>query len=639
MISQNQNSFENLGTILLDLLTRRGKTITEELRDALAFFMLHLGQAEHLGGLCAELDATPQNKKYAELLREAELLTDSSNKIADEPNNLSVAPTPFLLDESEPKKLRIYSRRNFCSESRLAAGIHGMCSTSASDVNEVKEALAQLEQTLKNARENGDKKAYSLNPLQLEAAELAVSEKFSVICGGPGTGKTTTVVKFIEAFLEIHPKGIIQMCAPTGKATSRLLESVKNQADAGPSSAPYYPRLTSLTIHKLLVTDLSNGKRPSADNPIEADLLIVDESSMIDSALALKLIRSIDPTKTQTVFLGDKHQLAAVGPGSVFADISDNSGVLKGHIVELKESIRFNDKSAIGRLAQRMLAFEEGREAGISDFISEVEYTNDQPFEGFKDTGVFFKSAGRNLPLQAQKWLEEKLDSYCNAVENLNLTLTLNDKNEVDSRSANFENLPNDVQQALKDVWNELSTFRPLCAQREGPTGVNAVNDYCEDFVKTAFIVPSADDMYNGKVIIVRQNDSGLGVANGDVAVIFGLKTADSDKPMWYAFIGDLKKIVPAQLLPKYDTAFAITIHQSQGSGFRDVAIFLPTLSAGSDAASLCTRELLYTGITRSEKTCQIFGAKDALDMSLKTVTQRSGGLPQRLKERFSEQG
>jgi len=114
MISQNQNSFENLGTILLDLLTRRGKTITEELRDALAFFMLHLGQAEHLGGLCAELDATPQNKKYVELLREAELLTDSSNKIADEPNNLSVAPTPFLLDESEPKKLRIYSRRNFC---------------------------------------------------------------------------------------------------------------------------------------------------------------------------------------------------------------------------------------------------------------------------------------------------------------------------------------------------------------------------------------------------------------------------------------------------------------------------------------------------------------------------------------------
>lgn len=108
---------------------------------------------------------------------------------------------------------------------------------------------------------------------------------------------------------------------------------------------------------------------------------------------------------------------------------------------------------------------------------------------------------------------------------------------------------------------------------------------------------------------------------------------------MWYAFIGDLKKIVPAQLLPKYDTAFAITIHQSQGSGFRDVAIFLPTLSAGSDAASLCTRELLYTGITRSEKTCQIFGSRDVLGMSLKTVTQRSGGLPQRLKERFKEQG
>ena len=360
---------------------------------------------------------------------------------------------------------------------------------------------------------------------------------------------------------------------------------------------------------------------------------------MIDSALALKLVRAIDPARTQTVFLGDKHQLAAVGPGSVFADISDNSGVLKGHIVELKESIRFNDKSAIGRLAQCMLALEEKKDPDLSSFISQVEYTDDFPFEGFKDTGVFFKSAGRNLPLQAQKWLEEKLDSYCKAVQNLNLTLTLNDKNDMDSRSANFENLPDEVQQALEDVWKELSTFRPLCAQREGPTGVNPVNDFCEDFVKSAFKVPSADDMYNGKVIIVRQNDSGLGVANGDVTIIFGLKTADSDKPMWYAFIGDLKKIVPAQLLPKYDTAFAITIHQSQGSGFRDVAIFLPTLSAGSDAASLCTRELLYTGITRSEETCQIFGSRDVLNMSLKTVTQRSGGLPQRLKERFSEQG
>ena len=477
MISQNQNSFENLGTILLGLLARRGKTVTEELRDALAFFMLHLGQAEHLGGLCAELDATPQNKEYVTLLREAELLTDSSNKIADEPCNLSVTPRPFLLDESEPKKLRIYSRRNFCSESRLAAGIQGMCSATVRDADQVKKALKVLEETLKIAKEKGNKKAFSLNECQQKAAELAVSEKFSVICGGPGTGKTTTVVKFIEAFLEIHPKGIIQMCAPTGKATSRLLESVKNQADAGPASAPYYPavrkalaedRLTSLTIHKLLVTDLSNGKRPSADNPIEADLLIVDESSMIDSALALKLVRAIDPARTQTVFLGDKHQLAAVGPGSVFADISDNSGVLKGHIVELKESIRFNDKSAIGRLAQCMLALEEKKDPDLSSFISQVEYTDDFPFEGFKDTGVFFKSAGRNLPLQAQKWLEEKLDSYCKAVQNLNLTLTLNDKNDMDSRSANFENLPDEVQQALEDVWKELSTFRPLCAQREG---------------------------------------------------------------------------------------------------------------------------------------------------------------------------
>ena len=137
-------------------MARRGKTVTEELRDALAFFMLHLGQAEHLGGLCAELDATPQNKEYVTLLREAELLTDSSNKIADNPCSLTVHPRPFLLDESEPKKLRIYSRRNFCSESRLAAGIQSMCSATVRDADKDKKALKVLEETLKIAKEKGD---------------------------------------------------------------------------------------------------------------------------------------------------------------------------------------------------------------------------------------------------------------------------------------------------------------------------------------------------------------------------------------------------------------------------------------------------------------------------------------------------
>lgn len=110
---------------------------------------------------------------------------------------------------------------------------------------------------------------------------------------------------------------------------------------------------------------------------------------MIDSALALKLVRAIDPARTQTVFLGDKHQLAAVGPGSVFADISDNSGVLKGHIVELKESIRFNDKSAIGRLAQCMLALEEKKDPDLSSFISQVEYTDDRPSKDLRIPACF----------------------------------------------------------------------------------------------------------------------------------------------------------------------------------------------------------------------------------------------------------
>ena len=357
MISQNQNSFENLGTILLDLLTRRGKTITEELRDALAFFMLHLGQAEHLGGLCAELDATPQNKKYAELLREAELLTDSSNKIADEPNNLSVAPTPFLLDESEPKKLRIYSRRNFCSESRLAAGIHGMCSTSASDVNEVKEALAQLEQTLKNARENGDKKAYSLNPLQLEAAELAVSEKFSVICGGPGTGKTTTVKAILNLYEGIYDR--VALCAPTGRAAKRLTELTGHSAS---------------TIHRLLEVDYSTGSVRfihNEKNLLPFDVIILDEMSMVDAKLFQALLAAAR-YHCRIIMVGDADQLPSVGPGSVLGEILQ-ADVLP--TVRLNEIFRQAQKSMIVQNAHRIVEGQMPIKGGRDDDFFMIEST------------------------------------------------------------------------------------------------------------------------------------------------------------------------------------------------------------------------------------------------------------------------
>lgn len=647
MNSVIDNPYKEIGKILLGLLSRNGTPVSEELQDAVDFLLSKLGEKERLGGLCLELPASAENEDRVRLLEEAKLLGNASNALADNPFDVSLEITPFLLDRSKEGVLRIYSRKNFCSESRLADDIRKLCAVKPKDAQAVKTALSKLEGKLSEAIKKGEEEVHKLNELQEKATNLALSEQFSVICGGPGTGKTTAVVNFVEAFLEVKPEAQVVLCAPTGKAQSRLFESVSKPANLGKNGTYYFGsvrkaieenRLSSMTIHKLLVTELPNGKRPSPSNPLDVDLLVIDESSMIDSALALKLFSVVNPKRTQVVMLGDKRQLAAVGPGSVFADISDKNGILKDRIVELTESIRFKKGSPIFDLAQKILAFEESEKPSLEGFEKAASYTDKIPFEGFKATGLFFEVPKKKLPDAAALWLREKLEKYTSWVAQLRNAIR-NSTNFPSLKNLSFEALPQSVQKQLENTWKALETFRPLCAQRQGSIGVNAVNDFCEKQVKADFKVPDFADMYDGKVIIVRKNDSGLGVSNGDVAIIFGIKENGADKKTWFAYIGDLKKVIPAQLLPTYDCAFAITIHQSQGSGFDDVAVFLPAqVDASSDAASLCTRELLYTGITRSKKTCQIFGSREALEQSIKTVTHRTGGLPERLKERFSDE-
>ena len=139
------------------------------------------------------------------------------------------------------------------------------------------------------------------------------------------------------------------------------------------------------------------------------------------------------------------------------------------------------------------------------------------------------------------------------------------------------------------------------------------------------------EEIYPGKAIIIRKNDGSIGVSNGDVAILY--HSEFTENPGWFAYIGDLKRSISVHLLPSYESAFAITVHQSQGSGFKDVALFLPNISENSEAANLCTRELIYTGITRAEDHCFIFGSKESLARSIENKTERSGGLPERIKE------
>lgn len=634
MIDQD-TYYEALTEIILGLTEAETGSGGPQLRAALIELLRELTEIENKGGLCLEWKSDDEKVRSIDILKSAGLIAEGADLDTEHPYQMRNVCL-FVADRSEHGKVRIYSHRSFFGESRLAANIAALAKAPSSGAA----CTDKLDALESKAKEMG---AFQLNDGQRQAAALALQNNFSVICGGPGTGKTTSVVRFLEVALQGCPQASVTLCAPTGKAKSRLNESVITSAQERPDLYPLVKkaadeeRIQSLTIHKLLGTPLSNGERPSRTNPLETQILIIDEGSMVDEHLADSLFSVIDPYTTKTVVLGDKHQLAAVGPGSVFADISDSSGPLSRFSCELTESKRFKKDSLIHKVATHILNL-ENKAADLHEF--EALFEGVEANGEFGAVGLFYDKPNREsrLSATAKKWLEEKINSYAEAVKSLRQTLStieLDDAEEIDPQK-----LPQPLHKALKDAWNSLSGFRPICAQRRGAFSLDAVNRFCDQTLRKKLNCRNEDEFYVGKVIIVRKNDPS-GISNGDVCILLPILFKNEDKPSWYAYVGDLDRLYPAMLLPSYDTAFAITIHQSQGSGFDDVAVFLPPITSKeledpeNGAVSLCTRELLYTGFTRAKKSCLIFGSPASVELSLSRVTERTGGLQDRLSEKF----
>ena len=529
---------------------------------------------------------------------------------------------PILLDGAEAERdSRLYFARAYEEEKGLAGALLTLASTPPRKLPAATKRLADA----LTAELGADR-------MQKKAVLSALEQTFCVICGGPGTGKTTTVVLILECLLAENPDLRIYLAAPTGKAASRMRQSV--QAMTSGAHARHFPRMKLVadgsaaagrglveerTIHKWLVTNTPAGRRPAPDNPLACDVLIIDEASMVDVHLAARLFSVVDP-KTRVIVLGDKHQLAAVGPGAVFADMSDKKGALAKHVVELQTSRRFVEGSVIARLASAINHTTKSRRAA-----DEVRAILAEPSD---PTGRWVAQwhaeelspqDGSGLPPSAVQWLTGHLSRYADAL--------LAYLSAVDSDG--------DADTAWTALWQALQDFRPLCAQRRGPCSVEAVNAFAEDYVRTRLAEAGRLDQrldalhYPGEVLIVRRNDDMLGVFNGDVGIVVPVKEAGEKKPVRTVVFGDSGRRIPPALLPSNDTAFAMTIHQSQGSEFRHVAVFLPT----SAASGLATRELLYTGVTRTMGSVTIFGGEDVLRRSVETPTVRVSGLAERMTE------
>lgn len=590
----------------------------EELEKALDRLLSGWKTEEEKGGVCITWPYNKENQEYISMLESCQLISDIANYAKSEKRLFGIQVSPFLVDKSQiegPEQIyRIYSHNSFFEEAILGKNLAYL------SIHETKPSAASLKKL-------DEYKSHDIfdkpNKMQLLAIEKALHFNLSIISGGPGTGKTSSVVRVLEALLSDNPEAVIYLTAPTGKAKSRLLESIIERPNDFPlvTKSAKEKRLLANTIHMWLATNTSSGKRPGRNNPLECDILIIDEASMMDSTIAYHLFNAVDMDRTKVIILGDMYQLAAVGPGAIYADVSSPDGALKKYLTVLTESHRFNKDSDIGQLAtainRRDLPEKEQLQL-VQNLLGDGKAS---PYSlQFKD--VIYESDSRvnrttELTAGAEVWLKVQMEEYCKAINKF----LFSDKKKS----------PEDLQQ----VWKALNTFKPIAAVRNGTMSVSAINNFCEKQVLSNTLKKkdaSDNSFYNGKVIIIRRNDLMLGVSNGDVAFVF------EEDGQWNAYIGDTQKIIKAVLLPEYDTAFAITIHQSQGSGYDNVGVFLPFMSPNEDSQSvgLATRELFYTAVTRAKKTCTIFGTKEIVALAVKTKTKRSGGLTLRLQDFLS---
>ncbi len=423
---------------------------------------------------------------------------------------------------------------------------------------------------------------------QRAAARTALTRRFCVISGGPGTGKTTTVAKILALIARLSGNGspAVALAAPTGKAAARLQESIRS-AKAGPAFESVRDAVpeTAATVHRLLgaIPD-SPDFRYHRGRPLSADVVVVDESSMVDLALMSKLAQALKPS-ARLILLGDRDQLASVEAGAVLGDICNTGGSrttapIADSIVHLETNYRFGADSGIGAAAR---AINDGdAEAAIGAF--------------------------RDPDRTDTRW-----------------------RRPLTPRSPS-ETFVTAVREGFRDYLSRLDRpaealaafdgFRILCALRRGPFGAPAVNTLVERILEKSGLIGKSGTWYPGRPVMITRNDYPLRLFNGDIGITAADPEAGGDLRVWLpAADGGLRKLHPRRL-PEHETVYAMTVHKSQGSEFGRVMLILP-----DRPAPVLTRELLYTGITRAREQVEIHAGVPIFRRAVENQIERSSGL------------
>jgi exodeoxyribonuclease V alpha subunit len=476
------------------------------------------------------------------------------------------AYTPLVLDQAG----RLYLHRCWSYERQVADGILSRCRVPVADEAALEAALDRYFPV------NGAEV-----DLQRAAARMTLTHRFSVISGGPGTGKTATVARILALLLDqagdVRPE--IMLAAPTGKAAARLHQSILQAVDrlslreAIRDGFPCEVR----TIHRLLGVRSRGGFRHNPANPLACNILVVDEASMVDLQLMAGLLEALPPA-ARVILLGDRNQLASVEAGAVLADICDSAGQAAVPVTHLTKSYRFGSDSGIAAVSRLI---NDGEGSAALELLQSGR---------FPDISWRTLPSGRAFDEAFAAAVRYGYGAYARAV-------------------------------SPEDALASLNSFRVLSPLRSGPFGIEHLNRQCE-----ASLDPGHNLLHAGsrpRPVMITGNNYELGLFNGDVGVAMEL---DSVPAVWFEKPeGGLRHISPLRLPPS-EAAFALTVHKSQGSEFDRVLLILP-----DHLSDVLTSELIYTAVTRARSNIEIWGTEVVFRQAVERRTLRTSGLRDKL--------
>jgi len=559
-----QRSFSRLDVAFARFLSRRTNFDPIQ-KQAFEAAVMTVSYEQNQGHSCIQIDDNTQALLLASGLTEINPTSQTT-------------PLPLIIEQD-----RLYLHRYWSYENRLAMQIKAMTQIE----HTVEQLDAMLDRYFETIVETDD---------QREAAKMAAQQSFCIITGGPGTGKTFTVVKILALLQELAEQPLhIALAAPTGKAAMRLQESIGFSKAKLPCSEAIKNRIpeTVTTLHRLLgAMPPSPYFRHHADKPLVYDLVVVDEASMVDLALMSKLVDALKPG-ARLILLGDKDQLASVESGAVLADLA-MAETLQSNVYTLKKSHRFG--------------------GAIKELAEVVNVQQDElAWQMLSDGG---DSAVQRLDGDLIDYIAAQQADYLQLIK----------------AGAGFE-----------QIYQSFSRFQVLCSNRQGKNSVADINYRVEQKLAEQKRIALSGLWYPGRPVMVTQNNPALHLYNGDIGICMpdnvgaGLVPAQSGQAQGLAPTGKLmvffqradgsvKKYLPARV-PHCETVFAMTIHKSQGSEFEEVLIVLPEV-----INPVLTKELLYTAITRAKKTIKLVAGEDVFTETVRQKIERVTGLVDKFK-------